>query len=110
MGTVPWQASAWGLSPWQPQLADWSDVVFNKDAELLIVAHQGTANLASVFYSGTAQFAAGIGQIGYASCVALDIALLGGLAYAQHDLPPPRSDFEERALISTVSFCFTHRS
>lgn len=39
---------------WQSQLTNWSDIVFNKDAELLIVAHKGTANAASVFYSGAA--------------------------------------------------------
>jgi hypothetical protein len=89
------ESPAMYLSPWQPQsqLADCSNVVFNKDAELLIVAHQGTTNLASVFNSGAAQFAAGIGQIGYTSWVALYIALLGGLAYAQHDLPPKKGAF-----------------
>jgi hypothetical protein len=95
MGTGTWQqlkalpcTCPLGSRSWQ--LADWSDVVFYKNAELLIIAHQGTANAASVFYSGAAQFAAGIGQISYTSWVALDIALLGGLAYAQHDLPPPQ--------------------
>ena len=63
-------------------------IVFNEDTKLLIVAHKGAANAASVLNTGTAQFAAGVGKIAYASCVALYIALLGGLADSEYDLPP----------------------
>ena len=64
-------------------------IVFNEDTKLLIVAHKGAANAASVLNTGTAQFAAGVGKIAYASCVALYVTLLGGLADSEHDLPPP---------------------
>ena len=66
-----------------------SDIVFNKDTKLLIVAHKGTANAASVFNTGAAQFAAGVGEVADSSCVALYVTLLGGLADSEHDLPPP---------------------
>ena len=63
-------------------------IVFNEDTKLLIVAHKGAANAASIFNTGAAQFAAGVGKVAYALRVALYVALFGGLAYAQHDLPP----------------------
>jgi hypothetical protein len=59
MGTGTWQqlkalpcTCPLGRRSWE--LADWSDVVFNKDAELLIVAHQSTANFAAIFNTGAA--------------------------------------------------------
>ena len=81
-------------------------IVFYKNTKLLIVTHKGAANAASVLNTGTAQFAAGVGEVAYASCVALYVTLLGGLADSEHDLP--RSDFKERASVSAISLCFTH--
>ena len=83
-------------------------IVFNENTKLLIVTHKGAADAASIFNTGAAQFAAGVGEVAHASCIALYVTLLGGLADSEHDLPPPRSDFKERAFISTISFGFTH--
>ena len=62
--------------------------MFHEHTELLIVAHKSAADFAAIFNTGTAQFAAGIGEVAYASCVALYVTLLGGLADSEHDLPP----------------------
>ena len=70
--------------------------------------HNGAGYVSSVGHSGTAGQTFGIVDIEHALRFALYVTLLGGLADSEHDLPPPRSDFKERAFISTVSFSFTH--
>ncbi len=69
---------------------------------MLIVTHKGAANAASVFNSGTAQFAAGVGEIAYASCVALYVTLLGGLADSEYDLPPPLAAISRNGRLSVL--------
>lgn len=56
--------------------------MLNKDAELLIVAHQRAADLTPVFDAGTAQFTLRVGEVADAHWVALYIALLCGLTDA----------------------------
>ena len=73
--------------------------MLNKDAELLIVAHQRAADLTPVFYTGTAQFTLRVGEVADAHWVALDIALLCGLTDAQHDLPPPSLRLQGRVAL-----------
>lgn len=62
--------------------------MFDEDAELLIVAHQRSADAASVLDTGTAQFALRVGKVADTLRVALDIALFGGLSDSQYGLPP----------------------
>ena len=85
-----------------------SYIILHENAELLVVAHQGATDAASVLDTSTAQFALRIGKVADALRIALYVALLGGLSDAQHDLPPPRGDFEERPVCCAVSFRFTH--
>ena len=63
-------------------------IVLNKHAELLVVAHQRAADAASVLDAGTAKLALRIGEVADTLRVALDVASFGGLADAEHDLPP----------------------
>ena len=63
--------------------------MFDEDTELLIVAHQRSADAASVLDTGTAQFALRVGEVADTLRVALDIALFGGLSDAQYGLSPP---------------------
>lgn len=65
-----------------------SYIILHENAELLVVAHQGATDAASVLDTGTAQFALRIGKVADALRIALYVALLGGLSDAQHDLPP----------------------
>ena len=64
------------------------DVVLDEHAELLVVAHQGAADAASVLDTGPAQLARRVGEVADALRVALDVALFGGLSDAEHGLPP----------------------
>ena len=64
------------------------DVMLDEHAELLVVAHQGAADAASVLDAGSAQLARRVGEVADALRVALDVALFGGLSDAEHDLPP----------------------
>lgn len=84
-----------------------SDVIFDEDAETSITRHDSTTNMTSVSNTGTAGLACRIFYVEHTHRVALYVTLLGGLAYAEHDLPP-RSDFKERSPIGAVSFGFTH--
>jgi len=63
--------------------------MLDEHAELLVVAHQGAADAASVLDAGTAQLARRVGEVADALRVALDVALFGGLSDAEHGLPPP---------------------
>ena len=62
--------------------------MLDEHAELLVVAHQGAADAASVLDAGSAQFALRIGEVADTPCVAFYVALFGGLSDAEHDLPP----------------------
>lgn len=62
--------------------------MLDEDAELLIVAHQRSADAASVLDTGAAQLALRIGEVADTRRIALDIALFGGLSDAQYGLPP----------------------
>ena len=68
--------------------------MLNEDTKLLIVAHKRAADAASILNTGTAQLAAGVGEVADSSCVALYVTLLGGLADSEHDLPPPSQRFQ----------------
>ena len=63
--------------------------MLDEHAELLVVAHQGAADAASVLDAGSAQFARRVGEVADTLRVALDVALFGGLSDAEHGLPPP---------------------
>ena len=62
--------------------------MLDEHAELLVVAHQGAADAASVLDAGAAQLAACVGEVADALRVAFYVALFGGLSDAEHDLPP----------------------
>ena len=62
--------------------------MFHEHTELLVVAHKGAADFAAIFNTGTAQFAAGVGEVADSSSVALNVTLLGGLTDSEYDLPP----------------------
>ena len=67
----------------------WSlDIVFHEHAELLVVAHQGAADAATVGDSRPACQALGVAYVEDTLRVALDVALFGGLTDAEHGLPP----------------------
>jgi len=76
-----------------------SYIILHENAELLVVAHQGATDAASVLDTSTAQFALRIGKVADALRIALYVALLGGLSDAQHDLPPPSWRFRGTACL-----------
>ena len=82
--------------------------MLDEHTETGVARHDGAAGVTSVGDAGTAGLALGVFDVEHALRVALDVALFGSLADAEHGLPPPRSDFKERASVGAVSFGFTH--
>ena len=76
--------------------------MLDEHTETGVARHDGAAGVTSVGDAGAAGLALGVFDVEHALRVALDVALFGGLADAEHDLPPHSSDFEK------WSFLFIH--